>query len=80
MPNLALAVVVLLIRFSASAKWDVPTRTVLHHGRVSSRGTFRRRRNTGVARTAGAAMSPIFAGFSVLAAFLIDIPSSSLEC
>ena len=73
MPNLALAVVVLLIRFSIS-QMDVPTRqsytmAVVRPEERSAAGGI-----TGVARTAGAAMSPIFAGFLFSRPLLIDVP------
>jgi MFS family permease len=73
MPNLALAVVVLLIRFSIS-QMDVPARqsytmAVVRPEEHSAAGGI-----TGVARTAGAAISPIFAGFLFSRPFLIDIP------
>jgi len=73
MPNLALAVVVLLIRFSIS-QMDVPTRqsytmAVVRPEERSAAGGI-----TGVARTAGAAMSPIFVGFLFSRPLLIDIP------
>ena len=62
MPNLSLAVLVLLVRFSIS-QMDVPTRqsytmAVVRPEERSAAGGI-----TGVARTAGAAISPIFAGF-----------------
>jgi MFS family permease len=73
MPNLAFAVVVLLIRFSIS-QMDVPTRqsytmAVVRPEERSAAGGI-----TGVARTAGAAMSPIFAGFLFSRPALIDVP------
>jgi MFS family permease len=73
MPNLTLAVVVLLIRFSIS-QMDVPTRqsytmAVVRPEERSAAGGI-----TGVARTAGAAMSPIFAGFLFSRPFLVDVP------
>jgi MFS family permease len=73
MPNLALAVAVLLIRFSIS-QMDVPTRqsytmAVVRPEERSAVGGI-----TGVARTAGAAISPIFAGFLFSRPALIDIP------
>jgi MFS family permease len=73
MPNLTLAVVVLLIRFSIS-QMDVPTRqsytmAVVRPEERSATGGI-----TGVARTAGAAMSPILAGFLFSRPLLIDIP------
>jgi len=73
MPNLTLAVVVLLIRFSIS-QMDVPTRqsyimAVVRPEERSAAGGI-----TGVARTAGAAMSPIFAGLLFSRPALIDVP------
>ena len=73
MPNLTLAVVVLLIRFSIS-QMDVPTRqsytmAVVRPEERSAAGGI-----TGVARTAGAAISPIFAGFLFSRPALIDVP------
>src|SRR6201984_1603723 len=73
MPNLVLAVVVLLIRFSIS-QMDVPTRqsytmAVVRREERSAAGGI-----TGVARTAGAAISPIFVGFLFSRPALIDVP------
>ena len=73
MPNLTLAVLVLLLRFSIS-QMDVPTRqsytmAVVRPEERSAAGGI-----TGVARTAGAAISPIFAGFLFSRAALIDVP------
>lgn len=73
MPNLALAVAVLLIRFSIS-QMDVPTRqsytmAVVRPEERSAAGGI-----TGVARTAGAAMSPIFAGLLFSRPLLVDVP------
>lgn len=73
MPSLTLAVVMLLIRFSIS-QMDVPTRqsytmAVVRPEERSAAGGI-----TGVARTAGAAISPIFAGFLFSRPTLIDIP------
>jgi MFS family permease len=73
MPNLRLAVAVLLVRFSIS-QMDVPTRqsytmAVVRPEERSAAGGI-----TGVARTAGAAMSPIFAGFLFSRPLLIDVP------
>jgi MFS family permease len=67
MPNLTLAVTVLLLRFSIS-QMDVPTRqsytmAVVHPEERSAAGGI-----TGAARTAGAAISPLFAGFLLPAA------------
>ena len=73
MPNLTLAVLVLLMRFSIS-QMDVPTRqsytmAVVRPEERSAAGGI-----TGVARTAGAAISPIFAGFLFSRPALIDVP------
>ena len=73
MPNLTLAVIVLLVRFSIS-QMDVPTRqsytmAVVRPEERSAAGGI-----TGVARTAGAAISPIFAGFLFSRPLLIDVP------
>jgi len=73
MPNLTLAVLVLLARFSIS-QMDVPTRqsytmAVVRPEERSAAGGI-----TGVARTAGAAISPIFAGFLFSRPSLIDVP------
>jgi MFS family permease len=73
MPNLTLAVLMLLIRFSIS-QMDVPTRqsytmAVVRPEERSAAGGI-----TGVARTAGAAISPIFAGFLFSRPALIDVP------
>ena len=73
MPNLTLAVLVLLVRFSIS-QMDVPTRqsytmAVVRPDERSAAGGI-----TGVARTAGAAISPIFAGFLFSRPSLIDVP------
>ena len=73
MPNLTLAVLVLLVRFSIS-QMDVPTRqsytmAVVRPEERSAAGGI-----TGVARTAGAAISPIFAGFLFSRPLLVDVP------
>jgi len=73
MPNLTLAVLMLLIRFSIS-QMDVPTRqsytmAVVRPEERSAAGGI-----TGVARTAGAAISPIFAGFLFSRPALINLP------
>ena len=73
MPNLTLAVLVLLVRFSIS-QMDVPTRqsytmAVVRPEERSAAGGI-----TGVARTAGAAISPIFAGFLFSRPALIGCP------
>jgi MFS family permease len=73
MPTLTLAVLVLLLRFSIS-QMDVPTRqsytmAVVRPEERSAAGGI-----TGVARTAGAALSPIIAGFLFSRPLLMDIP------
>jgi MFS family permease len=73
MPNLSLAVVVLLLRFSIS-QMDVPTRqsytmAVVPAAERSAAGGF-----TGVARTTGAALSPLFVGFMFARASWINVP------
>src|SRR5258708_15470758 len=73
MPNLALAVVVLLIRFSIS-QMDVPTRQSYTMAMVRPEERSAAGGITGVARTAGAAMRPIFAGFLFSRPLLIYIP------
>jgi MFS family permease len=73
MPNLSLAVVVLLLRFSIS-QMDVPTRqsytmAVVPAEERSAAGGF-----TGVARTTGAAISPLFVGFMFARTSWINVP------
>ncbi len=73
MPNLSLAVLVLLLRFSIS-QMDVPTRqsytmAVVPAEERSAAGGF-----TGVARTMGAAISPLLAGFLFARPSLISAP------
>jgi MFS family permease len=73
MPNLSLAVLMLLLRFSIS-QMDVPTRqsytmAVVPAEERSAAGGF-----TGVARTTGAAISPLLAGFLFARPSLINAP------
>jgi MFS family permease len=73
MPNLSLAVLVLLLRFGIS-QMDVPARqsytmAVVPADERSAAGGF-----TGVARTTGAAISPLFAGFLFARPSLISAP------
>jgi MFS family permease len=73
MPNLPLAVLLLLLRFSIS-QMDVPTRqsytmAVVPVDERSAAGGF-----TGVARTTGAAISPLLAGFLFARPSLISAP------
>src|SRR5213075_1336944 len=73
MPTLPLAITVLLLRFSIS-QMDVPTRQsytmaiVRPHERSAAAGI------TGVARTTGAALAPIFAGLLFARPALINLP------
>jgi MFS family permease len=62
MPNLPLAVLVLLVRFSIS-QMDVPTRQSYTMAVVKAEERSAAAGITGVARTTGAAISPLFAGF-----------------
>ncbi len=73
MPNLSLAVLLLLLRFSIS-QMDVPARqsytmAVVPAAERSAAGGF-----TGVARTTGAAISPLFVGFLFAKPSLINAP------
>src|SRR5882762_9823574 len=73
MPNLSLAVLVLLLRFSIS-QMDVPARqsytmAVVPAAERAAAGGF-----TGVARTTGAALSPLLAGFLFARPSLISAP------
>jgi MFS family permease len=73
MPSLSLAVLVLLLRFSIS-QMDVPARqsyimAVVPAEERSAAGGF-----TGVARTTGAAISPLFVGFLFARHSLISAP------
>jgi len=73
MPNLTLAVLVLLLRFSIS-QMDVPARqsytmAVVPADERSAAGGF-----TGVARTTGAAISPLLAGVLFARPALISVP------
>jgi MFS family permease len=73
MPNLTLAIVVLLARFSIS-QMDVPTRqsyvmAVVAPDERSAAGGI-----TGVARTIGAALAPVFAGFLYARPALMSVP------
>jgi MFS family permease len=73
MPNLTLAVLVLLVRFSIS-QMDVPTRQSYTMAMVRPEERSAAGGITGVARTAGAAISPIFAGLLFSRPALIDVP------
>jgi len=73
MPNLSLAVMVLLVRFSIS-QMDVPTRQSYTMAVVSAEERSAAAGITGVARTTGAAISPLFVGFMFARHSLINLP------
>src|SRR6266853_3597377 len=73
MPNLSLAVLVLLVRFSIS-QMDVPTRQSYTMAVVSAEERSAAAGITGVARTTGAAISPLFVGFMFARHSLINLP------
>ncbi len=73
MPNLSLAVMVLLVRFSIS-QMDVPTRQSYTMAVVSAEERSAAAGITGVARTTGAAISPLFVGFMFARPSLINAP------
>lgn len=73
MPNLRLAIMVLLLRFSIS-QMDVPTRQSYIMAVVSPEERSAAAGITGVARTIGAAISPLFVGFMFARPSLINLP------
>src|SRR3954466_8157381 len=73
MPTLPLAVAVLLLRFSIS-QMDVPTRQSYTMAVVSPEERSAAAGITGVARTIGAAISPLFVGFMFARPALINLP------
>ncbi len=73
MPTLSLAVLVLLVRFSIS-QMDVPTRQSYIMAVVSPEERSAAAGITGVARTIGAAISPLFVGFMFARPSLINLP------
>jgi MFS family permease len=73
MPNLPLATAVLLLRFSIS-QMDVPTRQSYTMAVVSESELSAAAGITGVARTVGAALSPIFTGVLLANAALWNVP------
>ena len=73
MPTLSLAVFVLLLRFSIS-QMDVPTRQSYTMAVVSPEERSAAAGITGVARTTGAAISPLFAGLLFAHPALINVP------
>jgi MFS family permease len=73
MPTLSLAVLVLLLRFSIS-QMDVPTRQSYTMAVVEARERSAAGGFTGVARTTGAAISPLLTGFLLARPALINLP------
>jgi len=73
MPNLPLAIAVLLARFSIS-QMDVPTRQSYVMAVVSPDERAAAAGITGVARTIGAAVSPLFVGMMFTHPSLVNVP------
>jgi len=73
MPNVRLAIVALLLRFSIS-QMDVPTRQSYTMAIVRPEERSAAAGITGVARTTGAAIAPIFAGFLFEERALVNLP------
>jgi MFS family permease len=73
MPGLWLAVLVLLVRFSIS-QMDVPTRQSYIMAVVSKEERSAAAGITGVARTTGAAISPLFVGYMFARPSWINVP------
>jgi sugar phosphate permease len=73
MPTLPLAIAVLLVRFSIS-QMDVPTRQSYVMAVVSAGERSAAAGITGVARTIGAAISPLFVGLMFARPSLINVP------
>jgi MFS family permease len=73
MPTLPLATAVLLLRFSIS-QMDVPARQSYVMAVVTPEERSAAAGVTGVARTLGAAISPLFVGFLFARPHLIDLP------
>ena len=73
MPNLPLAILVLLLRFSIS-QMDVPTRQSYTMAIVDPEERSATAGITGVARTTGAAIAPLFAGMLFARPSLINLP------
>jgi MFS family permease len=73
MPTLPLAALVLLLRFSIS-QMDVPTRQSYTMALVTPEERSAASGITGVARTTGAALSPLFAGLLFAHPSLINVP------
>jgi len=73
MPNLPLAITVLLLRFSIS-QMDVPTRQAYTMALVAEDERSAAAGVTGIARTVGASIAPIFAGPLYASAALASVP------
>jgi MFS family permease len=73
MPNLPLAIAVLLLRFSIS-QMDVPTRQSYTMAVVASDERSAAAGITGIARTTGASLSPVFTGPLLANAVLLSFP------
>jgi MFS family permease len=73
MPNLPLAILVLLLRFSIS-QMDVPTRQSYTMAVVAPDERSAASGVTGVARTIGASLSPIFTGLFLSNPTLLGLP------
>lgn len=73
MPNLPLAIAVLLLRFSIS-QMDVPTRQSYTIALVSPDERSAAAGITGIARTTGASLSPVVAGQLLAQAPLLNVP------
>ncbi len=73
MPTLSLAIVILLLRFSMS-QMDVPTRQSYTMAVVSPDERSAAAGVTGIARTTGAALSPVIAGPMLASSTLLGLP------
>jgi MFS family permease len=73
MPNLPLAIAMLLLRFSIS-QMDVPTRQSYTMAVVSPEERSAAAGITGIARTTGASLSPVFTGPLLANALLLNAP------
>jgi len=73
MPNLPLAIAVLLLRFSIS-QMDVPTRQSYTMAVVAPDERSAAAGITGIARTTGASLSPVFTGPLLANAALLNVP------
>ncbi len=73
MPNLSLAVAMLLLRFSIS-QMDVPTRQSYTMAVVSPDERSAAAGITGIARTTGASLSPVLTGPLIARASLLNVP------